>query len=141
MSRAELYRQIDELVSSPTRSVEDDRASSCDGTIRGVTRDAIHRAATMSRDRVPMIKELDDALRGGIDDDDDDGSSSHDLKDSDALVVVCGSAFIMAEVRAALSIIEPRDGDILSAEPQKGGNYRDMQVIHLCIITFYFLSM
>lgn len=136
MSRAELYRQIDELVSSPTRSMEDDRASSCDGTIRGVTRDAIHRAATMSRDRVPLIKELDDALRGGIDDDDDDGSRSHDLQDSDALVVVCGSAFIMAEVRAALSIIEPRDGDILSEEPQKGGSYRDMQVIHLCIITF-----
>jgi hypothetical protein len=86
-----------------------------------------------------MIKELDDALRGGIDDDDDDdddGSRSHDLQDSDALVVVCGSAFIMAEVRAALSIIEPRDGDILSEEPQKGGSYRDMQVIHLYIITF-----
>lgn len=131
MSRAELYRRLDKLVSTPTRSMENDHASSCDGTIRGVTRDAIHRAAVMCRE--PMIEELDGALRGGIDDDDDDGSRLHDSQDSDALVVVCGSAFIMAEVRAALSIIEPRDGDILSEEPQKGGGFRDMQVIHLCI--------
>jgi hypothetical protein len=79
-----------------------------------------------------MIEELNGALRGGIDD--DDGSRVHESQESDALVVVCGSAFIMAEVRAALSIIEPRDGDILSEEPQKGGGFRDMQVgIHLCI--------
>ena len=130
MSRAELYRRLDELVSTPTHSMENDHASSCDGTIRGVTRDAIHRAAVMCRKS--MIEELNGALRRGIDDD-DDGSRLHDSQESDALVVVCGSAFIMAEVRAALSIIEPRDGDILSEDLQSGGDFRDMQVIHLCI--------
>ena len=30
------------------------------------------------------------------------------------VVVVCGTAFIMAEARAALGIIEPKDGDTLS---------------------------
>ena len=30
------------------------------------------------------------------------------------VVVVCGTAFIMAEARAALGIVEPRDGDTLS---------------------------
>jgi len=132
MSRAELYRRLDELVSTPTHSMEIDHASSCDGTIRGITRDAIHRAADMCRK--PMIEELNGVIRRGIDDDDDDdGSRLHDSQESDALVVVCGSAFIMAEVRAALSIIEPRDGDILSEDLQSGGDFRDMQVIHLCI--------
>ena len=130
MSRAELYRRLDELVSTPTHSMENDHASSCDGTIRGVTRDAIHRAAVMCRK--PMIEELNGALRRGIADDDDE-SRLHDSQESDALVVVCGSAFIMAEVRAALSIIEPRDGDVLSEDLQSGGDFRDMQVIHLCI--------
>jgi len=129
MSRAELYRRLDELVSTPTHSMENDHASSCDGTIRGVTRDAIHRAAAMCRK--PMIEELNGVIRRGIDD--DDGSRLHDSQESDALVVVCGSAFIMAEVRAALSIIEPRDGDILSEDLQSGGDFRDMQVIQLCI--------
>jgi hypothetical protein len=31
-----------------------------------------------------------------------------------AVVVVCGTAFIMADARAALGVVEPRDGDFLS---------------------------
>ena len=29
------------------------------------------------------------------------------------VVLICGSAFIMADARAAVGIVEPRDGDIL----------------------------
>ena len=34
---------------------------------------------------------------------------------ADAVVIVCGSAFIMAEARAALGVREPRDSDALSS--------------------------
>jgi len=37
------------------------------------------------------------------------------LRGRRGVVVVCGTAFIMAEVRAALGIEEPRDGDFLAA--------------------------
>ena len=35
-------------------------------------------------------------------------------RDAGGVVVVCGSAFIMAEARAELGIVEPKDGDLLS---------------------------
>lgn len=42
------------------------------------------------------------------------------------LLLICGSAFIMAEARSALGIIEPRDGDILATT--LGNSYIDSQV-------------
>lgn len=58
------------------------------------------------------------------------------------VVVVCGSAFIMAEARAALGIIEPRDGNILFGDSSnKSTTLSDTQV---CVITstliFLFIS-
>ena len=56
--------------------------------------------------------------------------------DAQAVVVVCGSAFIMAEVRAQLGVQEPRDGEVLEqlqaygSNPKAGSNsgIRDAQV-------------
>lgn len=33
-----------------------------------------------------------------------------------AVVLVCGTAFMMAEARAALGVLEPRDGDLLGGD-------------------------
>jgi hypothetical protein len=48
------------------------------------------------------------------------------------VIVVCGSAFIMADARVELGIVEPRDGDIVGATGNcdSGGsdNYSDSQV-------------
>lgn len=56
----------------------------------------------------------------------------------DAVVIVCGSAFIMAEARSEIGIVEPKDGDILlmaSAYGSGGASLRDAQVI-ISIITY-----
>jgi hypothetical protein len=39
-----------------------------------------------------------------------------------AVVVVCGTAFIMAEVRAAIGIVEPKDGDLLHQAMNNDGD-------------------
>jgi hypothetical protein len=46
---------------------------------------------------------------------------------ADAVVLVCGTAFIMAEARAELGVLEPKDGDLLD------GDKNDVQVI--CTVT------
>ena len=46
-------------------------------------------------------------------------------KEGDGVVLICGTAFIMAEARAAVGIIVPRDGSILS--DLLGATNADMQ--------------
>ena len=41
------------------------------------------------------------------------------------VVLICGTAFIMAEARAAVGIVEPKDGDILFQ--LLGSGHSDMQ--------------
>ena len=44
------------------------------------------------------------------------GSIVSSMKEPDAVVVVFGTAFIMAEARAELGVVEPKDGDLLESD-------------------------
>ena len=48
-----------------------------------------------------------------------DGDSSVKIP----VILICGSAFIMAEARCALGIVEPRDGNILDDENTDAQEY------------------
>ena len=57
-------------------------------------KDSIHHA----------IKLLSEEIDSGIKQNNDPGG----------IIIVCGTAFMMADARAAVGIVEPKDGDILS---------------------------
>ena len=142
MPRAELHRRIRSLIryhlpvstdiadSNNDTDDDDDDDADDDGSIRSATRNAIHKAArmfnysSMTQDSGAIKCHHDNNNNASI----DSRYVNHNLHDADAVVVVCGSAFIMAEVRPALSIVEPRDGDVMQGSPG-GGSYRDVQVL------------
>jgi len=62
-------------------------------------------------DQVPAVLPVSEALHQALT---QCRAEVRDIKAKKGVVVVCGTFFIMSEARAALGIVEPRDGDFLA---------------------------
>ena len=91
----------------------------------------------------PEISSLEVDSRQGIED-----AISHALEDYSAnihlpvnpissepdIILICGTAFIMSEARAALGIVEPRDAEVMSEGEKRDNLDSQVSVLHFYLI-------